>query len=333
MLSLVIIVMKGESFLAALGGGNYLILSLIRSFTIASVDIFILITGFFMCKNDKRTIGKPLSLLIQVTFFSVLIYLILCVFTVESFSIKVLIRRLIPANWFITLYIVLYLISPYINTVVVRFSKREWSSFLIIILVLFSIAPMFLGISESVGLPLKALSTIGNAGNAAGYSIINFITLYCIGAYIRLMTVHEKFSLKTSIIIAVACALLLWGLRFLPIHSTPWHIAGWYDNILVILLASSLFLTFKKIHFSSKVVNYIAKAAITVYIIHYSLFKLVDPSKTLQLPIYGALLHIFAFIIVVFVISIVLNFIYNTLSKKTIDRFDMYRIPYYDKEN
>ena len=61
---------EGGIFSDSIGGGNYLILSLIRSFTISSVDIFVLITGYFLCTTNKRSIGKPLGLLLQVVFYN-----------------------------------------------------------------------------------------------------------------------------------------------------------------------------------------------------------------------------------------------------------------------
>lgn len=322
---------EGGIFSDSIGGGNYLILSLIRSFTISSVDIFVLITGYFLCATNKRSIGKPLGLLLQVVFYALVIYVVLMLCGVESFSVKHLVGKLVPANWFITLYVVLFLISPYINVVINNFTEKDWKVFLITVLTFFSICPMILGVTESFGYPLDSLSTIGHTGNAAGYSLINFITLYCVGAYIRLCDITEKVSAKVTIIIATACAIILWLMRMIPINSTPWHIAGWYDNIFCIVLAASLFITFKKIQISNGIINAVAKAALSVYIIHYSLFVLVNPVKTLQLPVYLTLLHILLFIIFTFVVALVLFHLYNLLFKRLIKILDKHNIPYFEK--
>ena len=115
---------EGGIFSDSIGMGNYLILSLIRSFTISSVDIFVLITGYFLCTTNKRSVAKPIVLLMQVVFYALVIYVVLILCGVESFSLKHLVGKLIPANWFITLYIVLFLISPYINVVINKFTEK-----------------------------------------------------------------------------------------------------------------------------------------------------------------------------------------------------------------
>ena len=313
-----------------MGGVNYCILTFIRSLTISSVDVFVLITGYFLCTSYKRTIRKPLDLLIQVSLFSVTIYLSLILLGAESFSIKGLLGNIVPDDWFISLYVVLYLISPYINAGFCTMTKKDWKVFLIIIVSLFSISPTLLGITESFGVRLTALSTIGIGGNAAGYTLINFITLYCIGAYIRLFNISDRVSFKKTSIAITICVILLWLIRFIPINSTPWHIAGWYDNILVIILASSLFITFKKLKFRSKMINALALASLTVYIIHYPLFKLVNPVQTLHMPIAFALLHIALFVISLLAIAFIMNFIYSRCSAKYMGFFDKYRVPYFE---
>ncbi len=289
-----------------------------------------LITGYFLCSTNIRTCRKPLELLIQVIVYQLLLYLILSSFGVLNFSYARLIRKFIPAQWFITLYVVLYAISPYINIIVNRLSNKDWKVFFIIWLSLFSIIPMILGIMDSRNIPIGDINPNGMMKNTAGYSIINFITLYSIGAFIRVNNIAERVSRKYALLTAIFCVLLLWGLRFIPINSSPWHIAGWYDNIIMILLASSLFVLFKNLHFKSKGVNNIAKASLTVFIIHNSLFRFVDTSATLRLPIVLTLLHIMAFVMFVFLVAFILNVIYTFISKRYMNFLDKYSINYFD---
>lgn len=86
-------------------GMNLYLLMLFECFCIGAVNIFILISGYFLIESNKRNLGKPLRLLLQVSLFSLLIYF-LRVFTGSyTFSITECIGRIIPVNYYVILYI------------------------------------------------------------------------------------------------------------------------------------------------------------------------------------------------------------------------------------
>lgn len=312
----------GDIFDLPMGGGNYLLLTLIRSFTIASVDIFVMITGYFMCTSNKRTLGKPLFLLLQIIAYSIVLYLVFVLFRYQPWSVKSLIGKFIPVNWFITLYLVLYFLSPYLNIIIGRLNIKEFRTLLVVMLLFFSIWPMVMGVTSSFGFSFEGLSTVGRGGNNAGYTFINFVSLYLVGAYIRLNKMDEKVTAKRTLFISAMCGILLWGLRMLPIDSEPWHIAGWYDNILVILLAASLLVLFKKMKFKNTIINTISKAAFTVYIIHSSFIPLFDTYSIIREPLYIAIPLILLFIVMIYVIALILWKIFSLCTRKLQAKFD-----------
>ena len=289
-----------------------------------------MITGYFLCTSQHRSIGKPIGLLLQISIYSCLVYLVLSAFKVYPFSIRSIIGCCIPSNWFITLYIVIYLISPCINIALGKLSNRGWKVLISILLILFSGIPMILGCIENIGINLSGLSTSGRGGNQAGYTLVNFVVLYCIGACIRKNELDKKIKHSKSFIVIIISALVLWGWRFIPMNIKPWHMAGWYDNILVILLAASALIFFKRLKFRSSFVNYIAKSAFTVYIIHIPLFLLVSPKDVLQLPMLQMLCTIVIIICCIYVIAIVMYKLYEFFCIKTIKYLDKYSIEYFD---
>lgn len=319
---LAIFVTLEVSLICLWGGGNYLVLTLIRSFTIASVDVFVLISGYFMCMSNKRTLGKPLSLLIQVVVYSLIVYLIFVFCGFSDWSIKHLIGSIIPNNWFITLYIVLYFISPYLNIVISKLSIKDFKKLLIFVLLFFSIWPMILGVASSMGYDFWGMSTVGRGGNNAGYTIVNFITLYFVGAYLRITEMDKKVSIVRTMIVVLLCGFQLWGLRMLPINTQPSHIAGWYDNILVILLAASLLIAFKKMSINSNVINTLSKASFTVYIIHISFLPLLDTKSIISGPLYITIPTILIFIVTIYAIAFVLWWCFDLSSRRIQQHFD-----------
>lgn len=275
-----------------------------------------------MCTSNVRTIGKPLFLLFQLTVCQVVIYTIFVLFGFRSWSIKTLIGTAIPNNWFITLYIVLYCISPYLNIIIGKLKHKEFETLLIMMLLFFSIWPMVMGVMTSFGYKFEGLSTVGRGGNNAGYTLLNFITVYIIGAYLRMSEIDKKISSSRAFFGVVLCGLLLWGLRMLPMNSEPWHIAGWYDNILVILLAASLLLAFKKMKYKSSIINTISKAAFTVYIIHGPFISLFDTHSIIREPLYITIPLILLFIVMIYMIALILWKIFSLCTRKLQAKFD-----------
>lgn len=305
---------------------SYMVMTLIRSITIASVDIFVIITGFFLSTNQVRSLGKPLSLLFQVSIYSVIFTIAFYLIGKTDLSIRGILFSLLPSNWFVTLYVVLYIIFPYLNFYLVNLKYETWIYYLSIVLVLFSLLPMFLGIADHLGLSLQGLSTYGFGGNNAGYTLVNFITLYSIGAFCRLNEIEKKVKSLHLLFIAAVCILILWGIRFIPLNTKPWHIAGWYDNIFVLTLASCLFLIFKKLNFNSFVINSLSAAAFTCYIIQGYCLKMVSIDTILCYPLHKSLAVIAIFIICTYLFAFCIYYFYTSVFGSFFNKLDKKRI-------
>ena len=300
-----------------------MVMTLIRSVTISSVDIFVIITGYFLSSTQNRSLGKPLSLLFQVSLYSLILTSFLLFTGLSNISIKGLIGSAVPNNWFITLYVVLYLLSPYLNVVYSSItSTRKWVVFLLILITMFSIWPMALGLSGHYGFQLNGLSTYGLGGNHAGYTLINFVILFSIGAFCRKNDLMSKLNNSVLQLSILCIVLLLWGFRFIPINTEPWHMAGWYDNILVILLSTFLFLFFKNLHFKSRFINSFAKASFPCYIIHGILLGLINTETVLTRPLFESLGYILIFILGVYLIAWCLYFVFTLSMGRVIKRLD-----------
>lgn len=107
------------------GSRTDLLLNLLECFFICAVNLFVLITGFYMYRNPKRDLLKPLSLFWQVILFSVGAYLITAAVNGESFSGPRFLNSFLPTNWFVTLYTVLYIISPFLNASFQNLRERK----------------------------------------------------------------------------------------------------------------------------------------------------------------------------------------------------------------
>ena len=226
-----------------------------ESLSICGVDIFVLLTGFFSLHQHSINIRKIVNLLIDVAFWC-FIGFVLCVATRQRpFQIKELIRSMFPiifgGRWFVKAYILLLLLSPFINLVLLSISRESFRCLLVIQLLLFSIWPSFF--------PNPPFDDYG-------YSIVHFITLYMIAGYIRLHVEIYPSRLLCCFGYLISFAAVI--ISKLLNQGYEWA----YNYPFVMTEAICLFLLFCQIPVQSNLLNRIASAAFGVYLIHTNAF-------------------------------------------------------------
>lgn len=143
---------------------------------------------------------------------------------------------------------------------------------LIVLVSLFCLWPIFVDILRFYfGVNDFGLSTVGAWGAQHGYTIVNFTLLYVIGAYLRLhfniaSITRQQLELYTAISVM---AIFLWSVIDIHLLNKPApDCALAYNNPFVIAVATTMFILFKKMTFRNKIVNNLAGAAFTCYLIH-----------------------------------------------------------------
>lgn len=259
--------MCGNAMELCTTGINFYFTRFTEALCVCAVDCFMIISGFFLAYNTKIKLKKILDILlivIGINFFSEIITII---FT-HSFSFKSLIRCIFPENYFATFYIVTYIFSPFITFIFDRLNRKQSTIFILLLTLLFLIYPtLYDSINAVTGLSLSGMDTINGAGagNAGGYTIVNFIVMYCIGVYIN-RAQFEKSKIIRFALPAFFVSLILIFLNLLFIPQT----ALCYYNIFVVINALSLFLIFNSFSFNAPVINFISKATFGVFCLHVS---------------------------------------------------------------
>ena len=247
-------------------------------------------------KLMNNLLRKLLILGGEVYFYSLIFLLIFTVFLppAESITLENIGIYLLPishsAYWFVTDYIVLMLLSPFLNKFIKGLSKSNFIRLLLLFVVLWSIFPSFTPTFMDAGAPMFV-----------GYSfqyvpILWFVVLYFIGSFIRLHVDIDKISFKkliaffsiSMIITYVASCIIgyydivyplsqnlhMWvGYPIEAVNDGSLYMAPALENKIFVLIASTaLFLIFlKRKEFSNKYINYIAASAFGVYLIHDNL--------------------------------------------------------------
>lgn len=302
-------------------GVEYWFLMVLESIGICAVNVFILISGYFTLKSDKIELGKLLKLLLQTIVFSFSIELFISIVH-GSFSIKQLVLSLLPTNYYVILYIALMCVAPFINIIISQLGDRSLRYFVIVLMFLGSVWPTLVDMLEEIsGHEFMGLSTVSLFGSGKGYTIINFMLVYVIGAYIRKCGLMEENTTKRllTLLIFQIIAIAVWEK---VLSDTAWQ----YSNPIVIFEAVSVFLLFKRIRLSSKFINRIATASFTSYLIHEQLLNCIDYSVLQNVSLPVLIMFIIAILVVIYMISIACTFIWNKISAVLFDRWND-RIP------
>ena len=304
------------------GGCNEFILTLLTSVFVCAVNVFLCITGYFMHGKESSNLSKPVDLLIQVIIINVMTTLLNSMLGNTIFSVKHIAASFLPKNWFVTLYVVLYLLSPYINSCINRLNKVSYQKFLILLIVLFSVSPIMVDMLQQwTGKSINGLGTIGKYGSDYGYNIVNFVLMYVIGAYIGRFDIRYKSSLLVVVLLVVISLITGWAyldnISGFDSERNAWE----YCNPLVILEAIVVFLLFKNMStIQSQLINLIAKNCFFVYLLHLFFLKYLRISEFVNEPPLIMTIHIILSAICVFLVCWVFGWLYNMAVKPIYNR-------------
>lgn len=239
---------------------NFFMANLIESFSIYAVNVYVLISAYFMC-DSKVTTKKMINIWTQVVFYTLFIYLILLVAGIVDFNLIDAIRSLLPIIFnhydFVTAYIVLMFLSPFLNKLINSMNKNEFNKLIITLLIFF----VFLGIVFPIHLIVSNY-------------LSPFIVLYFIAAYIK-RYLQNKLNKKRSLLLYVGSSLLIFFgtiiLYVLGLDQLKGNLLS-YRFILVILGSIGLFTLFLNINIQSKLINNISALTFGVFLIHENNF-------------------------------------------------------------
>ena len=230
----------------------------LRTLCHIGVVVFVMISGYY---GIRRKWSRLVELALSVSFYNALGIIIAVMLFNEPFEVRSLITVFFPVTnggyWFITSYVVLYLIAPYINIVLENLEKRD---FLIYLTVLALIVCYGGGIF--------------NCFIADGRGIIAFVLSYSIGTFVRkFCKPYTSFLTKGRIpLLLYICVFVLvfCCIAFLPtmLSKAVNYLCFGYNEIGLFIMSVLFFLMFQNFKLKSKFINSIATAALGIYLFH-----------------------------------------------------------------
>lgn len=312
-------------------GFTDILISIVSCLIVVHVNSYVLVTGYYQYKSKLKA-SKIIKLNNSMWFYKVLflvVFLLLIKFTNINIYSSILpvdiIKTLMPLDygiyWFIDCYLVLYIISPILNKVIQNTSKRQHFMILITLFLLVSCIGTF-GKDEIIY-------------TRNGHSLISFIFLYFIGAYLSKYPIENEKVLNSTnntqrrvlyLFLYLFSSMLTFmfsetASKFLSGGTLSHEIGTILENQFLnytspSILFSSIFyfLFFTTLNIKSEKINSISKCILGVYLIHENKFLFENIYKWIGLNTmhYNLFKLVFIFVVLtisIFIISLAIEFI------------------------
>ncbi len=295
--------------------GNMIFLQIFGMFGKTGINIFTLITGYFMVESNI-SIKKFIKLFLQVKFWYILFYLIFLITGYEPFSLKLMFKTIFSTVYesgslYVGTFLIFYLCIPFLNLLIKSMDKRQYEMLLVLAFTYFTVFPAFFA-----------------------HETFNFTVWLCImyfmGGYIKLFPC-KYFNKRKYVSIMIIIVLFLDVLSILIVDfigskmgfENYYYMVAGPNKFLAVMTAVSIFIWFKNTEMRySKIVNTLASATFGILLIHAnsdtmrrflwnSLFK-----NTMFYDSSYLAVHAFACVFSVYVLSFVLE----SLRSKYIER-------------
>ncbi|AKP03259.1 acyltransferase [Companilactobacillus pabuli] len=321
---------------------NLILISFIHSFWIGGklgVNLFVLISGYFLISSKFRR--KSFFNVWYTSYFYMVLVLIFAIFmNIGSITYKDIIKTIFLSSsgylsWFVTAYLLMYLLSPFVNKLLLNLNKKEFRRLLAILILFFSI---FNTLFHNPSL----------SGSNNGDDVVWLLVVYCCGAYIGkyrndFLKITNKticLSLITSLAISMASVFMLDYLKqnvsLLANKNNVYDFFIKGFSPLQLFSSICVFILFIKMpYFYSKKINLVSSTAFATYLLHANLLisgwiynDIVRGYRFENSPIvliYGVISSIGIFA-VCFLISMILRGIFGKLNKKIINRISNLKI-------
>ena len=270
------------------------------------VNCFIMISSWFLI-DSKFKFRSLLKVVLETFFYSVIIELIFKFLNITNISSSDFIRSFAPiifnCYWFVTSYVCLYLIFPFINIYIRSLRRKQYNAFLFI-----------LTICVVIFVPHLQLSPF--AWSLEAGSIIWFVYLYLLVGYYKFygFKLLDRYSLPFFLITLFFIWLYAIFINiFIPGSNYFGKLYTQYNSILMLLCCLSLFSVFKKMKIRSRFINIAASTAFGVYLIHDCVFRSYLWHNIVKTQNYFfsdyLLLHAFIVIIAIYVVCSLIDYL------------------------
>lgn len=226
--------------------------------------IFIVCSSYFLLDSKKMKIGK-VALMILNTFVISVIFASGFLIAGYKLSALEIVRQFFPTifqnNWFITYYIVFYLLHPLLNRIIRCMDKKA------------------LGIAALLMFIQSFILVFVQAQTPGIHKLMCFVSTYFIVAYFKYYGNRFTESKKLNVIVLVTSIVLYFAMRiavnFIGLRSyadryCPLFALFHINNPIILAFSLSLLNLANRKSFVNKPINFISSLSLLFYLIHHN---------------------------------------------------------------
>lgn len=321
-------------------GINKLIVKIFWMFGELGVNLFVLISGYFMVNSHFKW-KKVIRLLLEVQFYhwgKVFIGYKLGIYALYEW--RDILFTFFPVTlenyWFISAYIILYILSPYLNILIQSMDQKTYQKLLLTVLTIYSVIPSVFGFFFNTTETMLYYNRL-----------VWMIIIYFLGAYIQKYGSSTTRSKKSAIkMILISFAVLIASILIIDKFQNFFAMLGttepaffWPPNTIPMVFLSigvfSLFLHMKIPY--NFVINKLASTTLGIYLLHDGLifdswcWGLVFHCSEYQDSPF-LLLYILKASVIIFAVGVVVDLLRQVLEKYTINKlldFHVFKLNYF----
>ena len=297
-----------------------LLLAILRISGCLGNDIFVVCSAWFFLNSKASSKKKVVFLVLDIWAVSVLIFAITYLCGCDLNRDNTL-KQFFPTsnanNWFLTCYILFYLLHPFLNKIIYELKKQTMLITTFMLVLLYSLIHFFR--------PWFFNWTIFYMTD-----LVVWIMIYFVVAYMKLYAADAAASIKINIIslfvgltgqAMCTCTINLMGLKW-DIFNGKLLYFNYGGSPFVILTALAALNLVRHMTFRNKFINYISGLSLLIYLIHENVIIAYQYRPYIFIYIYQhfgyshILLWLFAVLAAYFIASVIAAFIY----RQTIER-------------
>lgn len=246
---------------------NVLLLAVFRICGALGNNMFFICSAWFLVNSKKMSLKKVVHMILDVWIINMIVLIALRSIGVQlqiSDTVKTFFPTTFANNWYITCYLLFYMIHPFLNRMLDQMSINEHLALTSFLFVIYFIIPV---------LPLEEINLF------FANEFVIFLATYVIVSFIEIYknewTENLKFNECILFVSIISYVVLILCVDFLGLRTNYFlnRLVRWNMNnsLFMFLIAFSSFNIMKKKKFINRSINYISSLSLLVYIFHENL--------------------------------------------------------------
>ena len=301
---------------------NVLLLALFRICGALGNNMFFICSAWFLVNSKKMSLKKVIHMILDVWIINMIVFWGLHAIGIQ-FQVSDTVRTFFPTtfanNWYITCYLLFYLIYPFLNRMLEQLNISEHFALTSFLFMIYFIIPV---------LPLEEINLF------FANELVIFLATYVIVSFIKIYknewTENLKLNKGILFVSIVSYVVLILSVDYLGLRTNYFlnRLVRWNMNnsLFMFLIAFSSFNIMKKKEFINRTINYLSSLSLLVYIFHENLafrryFRpVIEFSILNRFGIEHAFVCAICMAVSLGILSFIISAIYKTCFTKTVSK-------------